>query len=124
MKEMKKMKGMPMDFIESGMYAKINEISNYRYCFWDILHNDVLKDTFNLYTRDLQDDGYNLLSEGIKEFYPNNCDNDYINKVNEWYYKVESCLCDLRIELMRNYNIKNPYITVREYIESEGNKNE
>lgn len=113
----KNKKGIAMEFMENGIQAKLDEIFNYRLCFYDIIHNERLENTFNVYTSDLSDDGYNLMSKGINKFYPDNCDNEYINEVNEWYYKVEDCLCDLRIELMRNYNIKNPFITVSEYVD-------
>lgn len=118
MKEMKEMKGLPMEFMEEGIQAKIDEILNYRMCFYDAIHSERLEETFNLYTKDLSDDGYALMSEGIKNFYPDNCDTYYIEKVNAWCSKVEECLLDLRIELMRNYNVKNPFIEVIKYVES------
>ena len=111
-------KGLPMEFMEVGMQAKLDEIYYYRLCFYDAIHSERMEDSFNLYTKDLSDDGYALMSSGIKKFYPSNCDSDYINDVNEWCAKVDMCLFDLRCELMRNYNIKNPFIEVSKYAES------
>ena len=114
----KEIKGLPMEFMEDGMQAKLDEIFNYRMCFYDAIHSERMEDTFNLYTKDLSDDGYALMSKGVNQFYPNNCDVDYIIEVNEWCAKVDACLMDLRIELMRDYNVKNPFMDVRKYVES------
>lgn len=119
MKEMKEMKGMPMEFMENGIQAKINEIYDYRMCFYDELNSEGMKDTFNYYSRDLMDDGFKLISIGIKKFYPGNCDVEYMNIVHKWYDNVDMMLLDLRITLMRKYNIDNPYTSVRNYKEGE-----
>lgn len=113
MKEMKEIKGLPIEFMENGIQAKLDEIYYYRICFYDELNSDIMKDTFELYTNDLRDDGYSLISEGIEKFYPNDCDNAYMVKVSTWYASVEEMLLDLRIELMNKFNIDNPYIELR-----------
>lgn len=110
MKEMKEIKGMPIEFMENGIQAKLDEIYDYRICFYDELNSDIMKDTFELYTKDLRDDGYELINEGIKKFYPKDCDNAYMEKVKTWYTSVEELLLDLNIELMNKFNINNPYI--------------
>lgn len=118
MKEMKEMKGIPVEFIENGIQAKLNEISDYRIIFYDELHTPTMAKTFELYTKDLSDDGYDLISKGITEFYPGECSNDYVNEVIKWYHSVESMLLDIRIELMHNFNIENPYTELRHRKES------
>lgn len=113
MKEMKEIKAMPIEFMENGIQAKLDEIYDYRICFYDELNSDIMKDSFELYTKDLRDDGYKLIKEGIKKFYPNDCDNAYMEKVKTWYKSVEELLLDLRFELMKKFNIANPYIELR-----------
>lgn len=113
MKEMKEIKTMPIEFMENGIQAKLNEIFDYRICFYDELNSDIMKDTFELYTKDMQDDGYTLIREGIEKFYPDECDYAYMEKVKTWYESVEELLLDLRIELMNVFNIANPYIELR-----------
>ena len=115
---MKEMNGMPVEFIEGGIEKKLEEIHLYRMCFWDELHSDEMMKTFNIYTRDISDDGYTLINEGIKKFYPGHCDYEYMSQVHKWYDVVDEMLLDLRIELMQKHNIKNPYTTVRKYKEN------
>lgn len=113
MKEMKEMKGLPLEFMESGIQAKLDEIHDYRICFYDELHSEALEETFLLYSKDALEDGYALINEGIKEFYPNYCNNEYVEKVIKWYDSIDCMLLDLRIELMHRFNIKNPYVELR-----------
>ena len=119
MKEMKEKKGIPMQFIEDAVQAKINTIYDYRINFWDELKSDAMKDTFDLYTKDMENDGFELINEGVNKYYPNTCNDDYIEKVINWNNAVDAMLLDLRIEL-RNFNIKNAYIELRN--RKEGNK--
>lgn len=111
--------GMPVEFMESGIEKKLEEIYLYRMCFWNELHSDEMMKTFNIYTRDMADDGYDLIGDGIKKFYPGHCDCEYISQVHKWYDAVEEMLLDLRVELMQNHNIENPYTAVRTYKEKE-----
>ena len=113
MKEMKEIKGLPFEFVEYGIQAKLNEILDYRVCFWEELNSDHMKDTFEIYTKDMSNDGYSIISEGIEKFYPNDCNDTYVEKVTKWYNAVEEMLLDLRIELMHIFNINNPYIELR-----------
>lgn len=110
---MKEMKEIPMQFIEDAINAKINEIFDYRIHFWDELKSDAMKDTFDLYTKDMENDGFELINKGLKKFYPNSCDDDYIEKVINWYNAVNTMLLDLRIELQKTFDIKNAYIELR-----------
>lgn len=112
-KKMKEIKGLPIEFVENGIEAKLNEIFYYRVCFYDELNSDLMKDTFELYSKDMSEDGYSLIREGIKKFYPNYCDVTHIEKVTKWYEAVEDMLVDLRINLTKYFNIKNPYIELR-----------
>ena len=113
MKEMKEIKSLPIEFVERGIQTKLDEILDYRVCFYNELNSDLMKDNFELYSKDMSNDGYSLISEGIKKFYPNDCDVTYIEKVTKWYNAVEEMLLDLRIELMHKFNIENPYIELR-----------
>lgn len=110
---MKEMKEIPMQFMEDAINAKINEIYDYRINFWDELKSDSMKDTFDLYTKDMENDGFDLIREGLDKFFPNNCDNYYIEKVVNWSKAVDTMLLDLRIELQKVFNIKNAYIELR-----------
>ena len=110
---MKEMKEIPMKFMEDAINAKINEIYDYRINFWDELKSDSMKDTFDLYTKDMENDGFDLIREGLDKFYPNNCDDYYIEKVVNWSKAVDTMLLDLRIELQKVFNIKNAYIELR-----------
>ena len=107
------MKEIPMQFMEDAINAKINEIYDYRIVFWDELKSDAMKDTFDLYTKDMENDGFDLIREGIEKFYPNNCDDNYIENVVNWANAVDAMLLDLRIELQKLFNIKNAYIEMR-----------
>lgn len=100
---------MPIEFIETGIQAKINEIYDYR-IYFNELNSERMKDTFKVYTRDMINDGYNLISEGVEKFYPDECNTAYIEKVTKWYNAVEEMLLDLRFELSEYFNINNPYI--------------
>lgn len=102
-----------MQFMEDAIQAKINEIYDYRINFWDELKSDSMKDTFELYTKDMVDDGFTLLKEGLQKFYPNKCDDDYIEKVINWDTAVNTMLLDLRIKLQKDFDIKNAYIELR-----------
>ena len=119
MKEMKEMKGMPIEFMENGIQAKINEIYDYRLCFYDELNSEGMRETFNYYSKDLMNDGYKLINIGIKDFYPGHCDYEYMEIVHKWYDNVDMMLLDLRITLMQKYDIKNPFTRVRKYKEGE-----
>lgn len=107
------MKEIPMQFMEDAIHAKINEIYDYRINFWDELKSDTMKDTFDLYTKDMENDGFDLINEGINKFYPNSCDDYYIKKVINWNNAVDSMLLDIRMELMHKFNIENPYLELR-----------
>lgn len=107
------MKEIPMQFMEDAINAKINEIYDYRINFWDELKSDSMKDSFDLYTKDMENDGFELIREGLDKFYPNNCDDYYIEKVVNWSNAVDEMLLDLRIELQKEFNIKNAYIELR-----------
>lgn len=120
---MKEMKGMPMEFMENGIQAKIDEIYNYRLCFYDELNSEGMRETFNYYSKDLMNDGYKLINIGIKDFYPGHCDYEYMEIVHKWYDNVDMMLLDLRITLMQKYDIKNPFTSVRKYKEGEQNGN-
>lgn len=113
MEEMKEIKGLPIEFVESGIQTKLDEILDYRVCFYDELNSELMKYTFEIYSKDMSNDGYSLIKEGIEKFYPNDCDVTYIEKVTKWYNAVEEMLLDLRIELMNKFNIDNPYIELR-----------
>lgn len=113
MKEMKEMKGLPIEFVENGIQTKLNELYYYRVCFYEELNSEFMKDTFELYTKDMRDDGYKLIAEGIANFYPNDCDVTYIEKVAQWDKAVQDMLLDLRIELTKKFDIKNPYMELR-----------
>ena len=110
---MKEMKEMPMQFMEDAINAKINEIYDYRINFWDELKSEKMKDTFELYTKDMENDGYDLIREGLEKFYPNSCNDVYVEKVINWSNAVDEMLLDLRIELQKTFNIKNAYIELR-----------
>lgn len=110
---MKEMKKLPMQFMEDAINAKINEIYDYRINFWDELKSDAMKDTFDLYTKDMENDGFDLIREGLEKFFPNSCEEFYIEKVVNWYEAVDAMLLDLRIELLKTFNIKNAYIELR-----------
>lgn len=103
------MKKIPIQFLEDAIQAKINTIYDYRFNFWDELNSDTMKDTFELYTKDMVNSGFELITEGIQKFYPNNCDDYYIEKVINWNDAVDTMLLDLRIELQKKFNIKNAY---------------
>ena len=107
---MKEMKEMPMQFMEDAISAKINEIYDYRINFWDELKSDAMKDTFDLYTKDMENDGFDLIREGLEKFFPNTCSDDYVENVINWSDAVDNMLLDLRIELQKTFNIKNAYI--------------
>lgn len=113
MKEMKEIKSLPIEFVENGIQAKLDEIFYYRLCFYDELNSDLMKDTFEVYSKDMSEDGYRLIREGIEKFYPDDCDVTYIEKVTKWYKAVEDMLLDLNIELTKKFDIKNPYIELR-----------
>lgn len=110
---MKEIKALPIEFVESGIQAKLNEIYCYRVCFCAELNSDQMKDTFAVYSKDITDDGYTLISEGIKKYYPNDCDVTYLEKVTKWYNAANEMLLDLRIDLTKYFNIKNPYTVIR-----------
>ena len=110
---MKEMKEIPMQFMEDAINAKINEIYNYRIVFWDELKSEAMKNTFDLYTKDMENDGYELIREGLDKFYPNSCDDVYVEKVINWSSAVDNMLLDLRIELKKIFNIENAYIELR-----------
>lgn len=110
---MKEMKALPFEFVENAIQSKLEDIYYYRICFYYELNSDIMKDTFEDYTKDMRDDGYQLINEGIKKFYPDDCDVSYIEKVTKWYAAVDEMLLDLRIELTKHFNIKNPYIELR-----------
>lgn len=118
-KGMKEMKQIPMQFMEDAINGKINEIDDYRINFWPELKSDAMKDSFDLYTKDMENDGFDLIREGLEKFYPNNCDDYYIEKVVNWSKAVDEMLLDLRIELDNIFNIKNAYIELRK--RKEGN---
>lgn len=118
MKEMKEIKGLPIEFMESGIEKKLQEIFEYRICFYNQLNSEEMKETFELYSKDLWNDGYKLINEGIAKFYPGHCNIDYMSRVHKWYDNVDLMLLDLRIELMHKFNIDNPYITLRKYKKS------
>ena len=107
------MKQIPMQFMEDAINAKINEIYDYRINFWDELNSDEMKDTFDLYTKDMENDGFDLIREGLVKFYPNSCNDVYVEKVINWSNAVDNMLLDLRIELQKKFNIKNAYIELR-----------
>lgn len=107
------MKEIPMQFMEDAINAKINEIYDYRINFWDELKSDAMKDTFDLYTKDMENDGFYLIREGLEKFYPHACNDDYIEKVINWTNAVDNMLLDLRIELQKKFNIQNAYIELR-----------
>lgn len=107
------MKQIPMQFMEDAINAKINEIYDYRINFWEELKSAAMKDTFDLYTKDMENDGFDLIREGIEKFYPNNCDDYYIEKVVNWSNAVDAMLLDLRIELQKTFDIQNAYIELR-----------
>lgn len=109
----KEMKEIPMQFMEDAINAKINLIYDYRINFWDELKNDAMKDTFDLYTKDMENDGFDLIREGLEKFYPNSCNDVYVEKVINWSSAVDNMLLDLRIELQKTFNIKNAYIELR-----------
>ena len=110
---MKEMKEMPMQFMEDAINAKINEIYDYRINFWDELNSYAMKDTFELYTKDMENDGFDLIREGLDKFYPNSCNDVYVEKVINWSSAVDKMLLDLRIELQKTFNIKNACIELR-----------
>lgn len=110
---MKEMKEIPMQFMEDAINAKINEIYDYRINFWDELKSDAMKDSFDLYTKDMENDGFDLIREGLEKFYPNSCNDVYVEKVINWSNAVDNMLLDLRIELQKTFNIKNAYIELR-----------
>lgn len=102
-----------MQFMENAIQSKINEIYDYRINFWDELKSDAMKDSFDIYTRDMIDDGFRLIKEGIQKFYPNTCNDLYIEKVINWNNAVDTMLLDLRIDLQKAFDIKNAYIELR-----------
>ena len=110
---MKEMKQIPMQFMEDAINAKINEIYDYRINFWEELNSNEMKDTFDLYTKDMENDGFDLIREGLEKFYPNSCNDVYVEKVINWSTAVDNMLLDLRIELQKVFNIKNAYIELR-----------
>lgn len=110
---MKEMKEIPMSFMENAIQSKINEIYDYRINFWDELKSDSMKDNFDLYTEDMKNDGFDLIKEGLEKFYPNSCNDVYVEKVINWNNAVDNMLLDLRIELQKKFNIKNAYIEMR-----------
>lgn len=116
---MKEMKQIPMQFMEDAINAKINEIYDYRINFWDELKSDAMKDSFDLYTKDMENDGFDLIREGLEKFYPNSCNDVYVEKVINWSTAVDNMLLDLRIELQKTFNIKNAYIEMRKRKEGE-----
>lgn len=113
MKEMKEIKCLPIEFVESGIQTKLDEILDYRVYFYEELNSELMKYTFEIYSKDMSHDGYSLIKEGIEKYYPNDCDVTYIEKVTKWYNAVEEMLLDLRFELMHKFNIDNPYIELR-----------
>lgn len=113
MKEMKEIKGLPFEFVESAIQSKLDDILDYRIYFYDELNSKIMQYTFEVYSKDMSNDGYSLIEECIDKFYPNDCDVTYIEKVTKWYNAVEEMLLDLRIELTHKFNIDNPYIELR-----------
>ena len=113
------MKEIPMQLMEDAINAKINEIYDYRINFWDELKSDSMKDTFDLYTKDMENDGFDLIREGLNKFYPHACNDVYIVKVINWTSAVDNMLLDLRINLQKEFKIKNAYIELRKRKENK-----
>lgn len=124
--------------IYNAIYAKIDELSDYKSCFRLATYSAAIDEGFNnfyLYLHDMIKDGFAITDKGINELHLHkDCyiPVSYMELVNEWFYQCEDLLTDFRIFLREN-NIEI-YKTLEKYrieklerelkIRKEGLKNE
>ena len=106
--------------IYNAIYAKIDELSDYKCCFKLSTYSHAINENefnnFYLYLHDMIKDGFNLTDKGINEL---NLHKDiyvpisYVELVNEWFYQCDELLTDFKIFLREN-NIEI-YDTLEKY---------
>lgn len=96
--------------IYNAIYAKINELSDYKTCFRLATYSAAIDEekfnNFYLYLHDMIKDGFKITDKGINELHLHkDCyiPISYMELVNDWFYQCDDLLIDFRIFLRENH---------------------
>lgn len=96
--------------IYNAIYAKINELSDYKTCFRLATYSAAIDEekfnNFYLYLHDMIKDGFKITDKGINELHLHkDCyiPISYMELVNDWFYQCDDLLTDFRIFLRENH---------------------